>query len=351
MYRPQHGRIGQHTDVSANSWTYRSTHGRIGQHTDVSVTTRTYRSTHGRIGQHTDVSVNTWTYRSTHGRIGQHMDVSVNTWTYRPTHGRIGHCSDFGDSSGADPGNIFLYPAPCTDRQTNCIDPFPNCIEPLPNCIDPLPLIPPVTQTPTITPTAMDRAEEEREVLEPLNPPQPPEPSVAAATASEVGGRFNVQKIDKADEPLILAKRQSLDNGGSDPAAAKVTVVDLEVNEEDKIEPIDDDEFVDLEIGEGRQKNSVRFGPLPPNSSMSTRPNDQDVHIPLLLQPVFPRLCFAELELSVVLLVVHCSTVGYPVGCPSFNCWLSIVQLLVVLLAVHRSNVSCPVGCPSFNGL
>ncbi|KAK0044424.1 solute carrier family 12 member 4-like isoform X3, partial [Biomphalaria pfeifferi] len=98
----------------------------------------------------------------------------------------------------------------------------------------------------------MDRAEEEREVLEPLNPPQPPEP----AAITEVGGRFNVQKIEKADEPMILSKRPSVDNssGANGEPAAKVVVESVN-HDPDTIENIDE-EFVDLEAGEGRQKNS-----------------------------------------------------------------------------------------------
>ncbi|XP_055892883.1 solute carrier family 12 member 4-like isoform X2 [Biomphalaria glabrata] len=98
----------------------------------------------------------------------------------------------------------------------------------------------------------MDRAEEEREVLEPLNPPQPPEP----AAITEVGGRFNVQKIEKADEPMILSKRPSVDNssGANGEPAAKVVVESVN-HDPDTIENIDE-EFVDLEAGEGRQRNS-----------------------------------------------------------------------------------------------
>ncbi|CAL1529351.1 unnamed protein product [Lymnaea stagnalis] len=89
----------------------------------------------------------------------------------------------------------------------------------------------------------MELREEDKEALEPLNPPPPATEHVV----TEVGGRFNVQKVERADEPRLLAKRPSVED-----SAAKEEV---KPEEEDAIEEADD-EFVELEVGEGRQKNS-----------------------------------------------------------------------------------------------
>lgn len=83
--------------------------------------------------------------------------------------------------------------------------------------------------------------EEDPEVLEPLNPHVEP-------TVTEVGGRFNVKKVEAVDLPPSLPKQHSLDDD------------DGHDDNGDKIENLDDGE-VDLELGDGRQysKNSGRL--------------------------------------------------------------------------------------------